>query len=42
MARLLGSVISLPSSLFFVLNDTFESDARRKTVKMYNEKSSNL
>ena len=42
MARLLGSVISLPSRLFFVLNDTFESDARRKTVKMYKEKSSNL
>lgn len=35
-------MISLPSSLFFVLNDTFESDTRRKTVEMYNEKSSNL
>lgn len=42
MARLLGSVILLPSSLFFVLNDTFKSDMRRKTVKMHNEKSSNL
>lgn len=35
-------MISLPSSLFFVLNDTFESDMRRKTVKIHNEKSSNL
>lgn len=42
MARLLGSVISLPSSLFFVLNDTFESGVRQKTVKLHNKKPSNL